>query len=58
MEQNDSYEFTQTTEKLLQEITELKNQLEYESKKHKQWKSLAMTFHDTLWTLVEEYVMP
>lgn len=58
MDQNESEELTQTTEQLLQEISDLKNQLEYESKKHKQWKSLAMTFHDTLWTLVEEYVMP
>lgn len=58
MEQNNSEELVHTTDELLQEITELKSQLEYESKKHKQWKSLAMTFHDTLWSLIEEYVMP
>lgn len=58
MEQQNAEELSYTNEQLLDEITSLKNQLEYESKKHKQWKSLAMTFHDTLWTLVEEYVMP
>lgn len=58
MEHSNPEEVTLTTEQLLKEINDLKNQLEYESKKHKQWKSLAMTFHDTLWTLVEEYVMP
>ena len=58
MNQTDVNELALTTEQLLQEITDLKNQLEYETKKHKQWKDLAMTFHDTLWSLVEEYVMP
>lgn len=58
MEEKDKDELTQSTEQLLKEIEDLKNQLEYESKKHKQWKSLAMTFHDTLWELMEKYVMP
>ncbi|MBR3644911.1 MAG: hypothetical protein IKN54_00680 [Lachnospiraceae bacterium] len=51
-------ELSITTDKLLHEITTLKTQLEYETKKHKQWKELAMTFHDSLWSLVEEYVLP
>ena len=38
-----------TTEQLLNEITMLKKQLEYETGRHKHWKSLAMIFHDSLW---------
>lgn len=56
--ENQSYEeLEKTTKELLDEIDDLKSKLEYESKKHKQWKSLAMTFHDTLWELVEKYVL-
>lgn len=51
-------ELSLTTDQLLNEIASLKSQLEYEKKKHKQWKELAMTFHDSLWTLVDEYVIP
>lgn len=57
MEHQSYEELALMTKKLSDEIDELKTQLEYESKKHKQWKSLAMTFHDTLWELVEKYVM-
>ena len=41
------------TEDLLLEIQQLKN----ESQKHKQWKALAMVFHDSLWDMVNKYVL-
>ena len=45
------------TEDLLLEIQQLKKQLEYESQKHKQWKALAMVLHDSLWDMVNKYVL-
>ena len=45
------------TEDLLLEIQQLKKQLEYESQKHKQWKALAMVFHDSVWDMVNKYVL-
>lgn len=57
MEHQSYEELAQMTKQLLDEVNNLKSQLAYETKKHEQWKSLAMTFHDTLWELVEKYVM-
>lgn len=45
------------TEELLLEIQELKEQLAYETQKHKQWKELAIVFHDSLWDMVNQYVL-
>lgn len=45
------------TEELLREIEELKVQLAFESQKHKQWKELAMVFHDSVWEMVNKYVL-
>lgn len=45
------------TEELLLEIKQLKEQLDYESRKHKQWKELAIVFHDSLWDMVNQYVL-
>jgi cell shape-determining protein MreC len=36
---------------------QLKAQLAHEKKKHSQWKSLAMLFHDTIWKLMNQYVL-
>jgi len=41
-----------TTEQLLNEISNLKKQLEYEAGRHKHWKGLAMIFHDSLWEVM------
>ncbi|MGN0383933.1 MAG: hypothetical protein ACI4DS_06655 [Eubacterium sp.] len=35
----------------------LKEQLDYQTKKHEQWKGLATIFHDTLWKMIDQYVM-
>lgn len=43
--------------KLQNENQRLREELSYESKKHKQWKSLAMCFHDSLWKLIDKYIM-
>lgn len=42
---------------LEEEITSLKQQLDFEHSKHKEWKSLASMFHDTLWKMIDKYVM-
>lgn len=46
-----------TMDELLLEITNLKTQLEYERNKHRQWKSLATSFHDTIWELIEKFAI-
>lgn len=43
--------------KLRAENEKLKKELSYQSRKHAQWKSLAMCFHDSLWKLIDEYVL-
>ena len=43
--------------KLRAENQKLKDELSNETKKHKQWKEIAMCFHDSLWKLIDEYVM-
>ncbi len=35
----------------------LRKKLEYESAKHKDWKKLAMSFHDTLWKMIDHYMI-
>ena len=54
---NDNELLQKETEDLLLEIQQLKEQLEYESQKHKQWKELAIVFHDSLWDMVNRYVL-
>jgi|GEM_PF-5191197 len=39
------------------EISSLKEKLEYEHSKHIEWKNLATMFHDTLWKMIDKYVM-
>lgn len=38
------------TNRLLLEISNLKEQLNYERSQHKHWEELAMIFHDALWS--------
>ena len=38
------------TNRLLLEISNLKEQLNYERNQHKHWEELAMIFHDALWS--------
>lgn len=35
----------------------LRKKLEYESTKHRDWKKLAMSFHDTLWKMIDHYMI-
>lgn len=42
----------------LKENKQLKEQLDYQIKKHNQWKMLAMTFHDSLWKMIDTYMKP
>ncbi|MCR5837547.1 MAG: hypothetical protein K6G88_13675 [Lachnospiraceae bacterium] len=41
-----------TKEELLNEIANLKKQLEHEKERHRHWKGLAMVFHDSLWEVM------
>jgi len=43
--------------KLEAEVQKLKDELTYQSQKHEQWKKLAMCFHDSLWQLIDKYIM-
>lgn len=38
------------TNRFLLEISNLKEQLNYERNQHKHWEELAMIFHDALWS--------
>lgn len=42
------------TNELLMEIEELKMQLDHEKQQHKHWETLAMIFHDELWTQIKK----
>lgn len=42
------------TDELLSEIAELKEQLNYEKQQHKHWETLAMIFHDELWSQLKK----
>ena len=45
------------TEDLLLEIQQLKKHLLYLSQNHKLLKALAIVFHDSLWDIVNKYVL-
>lgn len=42
------------SENLLKETSE---KLAYQTEKHHSWKSLAMSFHDAVWELMDRYVL-
>ncbi|MBE5921345.1 MAG: hypothetical protein E7269_01120 [Lachnospiraceae bacterium] len=39
------------------ECKEMQTQLAYQTEKHKSWKTLAMSFHDAVWELMDRYVL-
>lgn len=49
-------EMQTTIQKLQAENARLQEELSYQKRKHEQWKSLAMIFHDSLWKMVDKYI--
>lgn len=47
----------QELENLKSENNELREKLEFEEGKHKQWKEHATMFHDTLWRMIDHYII-
>ncbi len=54
MENSGNALLLQRTNQLLLEISELKEQLNYEKQQHKHWETLAMIFHDELWAQLKK----
>ncbi len=54
MSENESLE--SKIESLEAEIKKLQEEVDFQAMKHQQWKTQAMMFHDTLWSMIDKYL--